>query len=184
MPRSDPVAAGGVGLAPDSRRLLTRQGNHQTPENIREHVIRPRTGTRTSCSSGRSGTAIVALESLSSGADGFETAPTRCNGLHSGDTAPGPANGTLTARITRDTLTDMTMVSIRDLRNKGGEVVDRAARGEAITITKAGEPVAELRALTKGGPAPEVLLGRWRALPRLDPRALRADIDTLLDARL
>jgi prevent-host-death family protein len=40
-------------------------------------------------------------------------------------------------------------VSIRDLRRKAGEVVDRAARGEAITITKAGKPVVELlRALT------------------------------------
>jgi prevent-host-death family protein len=35
-------------------------------------------------------------------------------------------------------------VSIRDLRNHGGEVVDRAARGEAITITRAGRPVALL----------------------------------------
>ena len=78
----------------------------------------------------------------------------------------------------------MTRVSIRDLRNKGGEVVDRAARGEAITITKAGEPVAELRALTRGGPAPEVLLARWRTLPPLDPRAMRADVDGLLDTRL
>jgi antitoxin (DNA-binding transcriptional repressor) of toxin-antitoxin stability system len=78
----------------------------------------------------------------------------------------------------------MAKVSIRDLRNKGGEVVDRATRGEAITITKAGEPVAELRALTRSGPAPEVLLARWRALPRLDPHQLRADLDGLLDSRL
>ncbi|MHB1469709.1 MAG: type II toxin-antitoxin system Phd/YefM family antitoxin, partial [Solirubrobacteraceae bacterium] len=34
----------------------------------------------------------------------------------------------------------MSDVSIRDLRNHGGEVVDRAASGERITITRAGEP--------------------------------------------
>jgi prevent-host-death family protein len=75
-------------------------------------------------------------------------------------------------------------VSIRDLRNKGGEVVDRAARGEAITITKAGEPVAELRPVSPRGLAPEALLARWKTLPAVDPIRLRADIDDLVDAGL
>lgn len=78
----------------------------------------------------------------------------------------------------------MANVSIRDLRNKGGEVVDRAARGEAITITRAGEPVAELRPVSRRGLAPEVLLARWKALPAVDPFRLRADIDDLVDAGL
>ena len=43
----------------------------------------------------------------------------------------------------------MADVSIRDLRNNGGEVVDRAARGEPITITRAGKRVAELRPLSR-----------------------------------
>ncbi|HXN38643.1 MAG TPA: type II toxin-antitoxin system prevent-host-death family antitoxin [Solirubrobacteraceae bacterium] len=35
-------------------------------------------------------------------------------------------------------------MSIRELRNHGGEVVDRATRGEQITITRSGKAVAQL----------------------------------------
>jgi antitoxin (DNA-binding transcriptional repressor) of toxin-antitoxin stability system len=65
-------------------------------------------------------------------------------------------------------------VSIRDLRNHGGDVVDRAMRGEQITITRLGTAVAELRALRPPLSA-EALLERWRQLPALDPAALRSD---------
>jgi prevent-host-death family protein len=75
-------------------------------------------------------------------------------------------------------------VSIRDLRNHGGDVVDRAARGERITITRAGRPVAELRPAAPSPLAAEVLLERWRRLPAVDPQALRADVDRLLDSGL
>lgn len=78
----------------------------------------------------------------------------------------------------------MSNVSIRDLRNHGGEVVDRAARGEAITVTRAGKAVAELRAVAKPALPADVLLDRWRKLPDVDPAKLRADIDTILDSRL
>jgi len=78
----------------------------------------------------------------------------------------------------------MAEVSIRDLRNHGGDVVDRAARGEHITITRAGRAVAELRALSRPPISAATLLHRWRALPRVDPAALRADVDRLLDSRL
>lgn len=78
----------------------------------------------------------------------------------------------------------MADVSIRDLRNHGGEVVDRAARGEQITITRAGRPVAELRALAAPALSAQVLLSRRRHLPAVDAAALRADIDRLLDANL
>lgn len=88
-----------------------------------------------------------------------------------------------TLSITRDTLVPMTDVTIRELRNQGGEVVDRAAQGEQITITRSGRPVAELRALRPSVTA-ESLLARWRRLPAVDPTALRADIDELLDFTL
>jgi prevent-host-death family protein len=78
----------------------------------------------------------------------------------------------------------MSEVSIRDLRNHGGEVVDRAARGEAITITRAGTPVAQLRPLPPSPLTAEQLLVRWRRLPAVDSEALRVDIDAALDARL
>ncbi len=87
------------------------------------------------------------------------------------------------ARITRDTFTKMADVTIRELRNHGGDVVDRAARGEQITITRSGTPVAELRALRPPLSA-EVLLDRWRRLPVVDPVGLREDIDRVLDSSL
>lgn len=82
------------------------------------------------------------------------------------------------ASITRDTLDPMARVTIRELRNQGGEVVDRAARGEQITITRSGRPVAELRALRPPLSA-DALLERWRRVPAVDPVALREDIDGL-----
>jgi prevent-host-death family protein len=75
-------------------------------------------------------------------------------------------------------------VSIRDLRNRGGDVVDRAARGERITITRAGKRVAELRPLPQPGLDAAALLQRWRHLPPVDRAALRRDIDELLDPQL
>ena len=78
----------------------------------------------------------------------------------------------------------MADVSIRDLRNHGGDVVDRAARGEAITITRDGRPVAQLRPIAAGPLTADVLLARWRRLPPIDAQQLRADIDETLDARL
>lgn len=77
----------------------------------------------------------------------------------------------------------MASVTVRELRNHGGEVVDRATRGEQITITRSGRPVAELRALRPPLSA-EALLSRWQRLPAVDPVALRADLDQVLDAGL
>jgi prevent-host-death family protein len=78
----------------------------------------------------------------------------------------------------------MTEVSIRDLRNHGGEVVERATRGEQITITRSGKAVAELRAVSPVPLSAETLLKRWRMLPHVDPLAVRRDVDRLLDASL
>lgn len=78
----------------------------------------------------------------------------------------------------------MADVSIRDLRNKGGEVVDRASRGEPIVITRAGKRVAELRPVPPPGLTAETLVAQWRGLPPVDPDALRRDIDELIDSRL
>jgi prevent-host-death family protein len=77
----------------------------------------------------------------------------------------------------------MTRVTIRDLRNQGGEIVDRAAGGERITVTRSGRPVAELRPLRPALSA-EALVSRRRRLPEVDPAALRGDLDRLLDSSL
>jgi prevent-host-death family protein len=78
----------------------------------------------------------------------------------------------------------MGRVTIRDLRSHGGDVVERAARGEPVTITRAGKPVAELHAIPKAALSAETLLDRWRRLPRVDPLALRRDVDRALDSSL
>lgn len=78
----------------------------------------------------------------------------------------------------------MADVTIRELRNNGGDVVDRAARGERITITRSGKPVATLRPLDPPTLSAEALLARWRQLPPIDADALRRDVDDVLDARL
>ncbi len=75
-------------------------------------------------------------------------------------------------------------VSIRELRNHGGEVVDRVARGERVTVTRDGQPVAELRPLPVPPLRATSLLQRWRHLPAMDPNRLRADIDELLEMPL
>ena len=76
----------------------------------------------------------------------------------------------------------MGRVTIRDLRNHGGDVVERAARGEQVTITRAGKPVAELCAVPKAAVSAQTLLDRRRGLPKVDPLALRRDIDRALDS--
>jgi len=78
----------------------------------------------------------------------------------------------------------MSDVSIRDLRNHGGDIVDRAARGEPITITRAGTPVARLQPIDRRPIAAGDLLSRWSRLPQLDAESLRTDIDATLDAGL
>lgn len=78
----------------------------------------------------------------------------------------------------------MTHVTIRELRNRGGEIVDRAAAGEHVTITRDGKPVAELRSLPRSPLSADALLRRARTLPAMDPQDLRRDIDELLDTSL
>jgi prevent-host-death family protein len=73
--------------------------------------------------------------------------------------------------------------SIRDLHDHGCAVVDRVERGEVVTLTRAGKPVAELRPVSCRPLAAESLLARWRWLPAVDSAALRADIDEFLAMR-
>jgi prevent-host-death family protein len=75
----------------------------------------------------------------------------------------------------------MTEVSIRELRNHGGEVIDRVAAGESVTVTRNGKPVAELRPLRRRGLSAEELVRRWSRLEPADPVAWRRDLDALID---
>ena len=78
----------------------------------------------------------------------------------------------------------MANVSIRDLRNHGGDVVDRAARGEQITITRSGKPVAELRRLNREPLSAEELIARRKNAPRVDYRKMREELDAIIDQSL
>ena len=78
----------------------------------------------------------------------------------------------------------MNEVTIRELRNRGGHVLDRVMRGEAMTVTRAGHPVAELRPLPRHPLPAAALLEGWRGLPRIDAAKLKTDIDAVLDPSL
>jgi prevent-host-death family protein len=75
-------------------------------------------------------------------------------------------------------------VTIRDLRNHGGDVVARVNQGETLTVTRDGKPVAELRPLGRAPQSAAALLERWQRLPHLDGEALKGDLDAVLDASL
>jgi prevent-host-death family protein len=78
----------------------------------------------------------------------------------------------------------MKEVTIRDLRNHGGEIVERVLAGESLTVTRSGTPVAALRPLRKRGPDRVTLLQRWSHLPALNPKTFRDDLDAVMDSSL
>jgi prevent-host-death family protein len=69
-------------------------------------------------------------------------------------------------------------------QNPGGAVIDRVARGERLTITRDGKPVAELWPYVQSKVTAATLLTHWKHLPVIDPAALRDDLDATLDARI
>jgi prevent-host-death family protein len=78
----------------------------------------------------------------------------------------------------------MAEVTIRELRNHGGEVIDRVQRGERLTVTRSGKPVAELRPLPRQSVSRAELISIWRSLPTIDLDRFRADIDRVIDPTL
>jgi prevent-host-death family protein len=78
----------------------------------------------------------------------------------------------------------MITVTVRDLRNHGGRVLERVAAGETLTVTMDGRPIAELRPLPGVAVSSSALLARWKRLPAVDAGALRRDIDRTLDTSL
>ena len=78
----------------------------------------------------------------------------------------------------------MTEVSVRDLRNHGGDVLDSVMRGESVTVTRQGKPIAELRPIAEDGTPATLVAQRWHTIPVVDLVALRADLDGVLDPGL
>ena len=73
---------------------------------------------------------------------------------------------------------------MRELRNQGGRILERVTRGEVLTVTRDGHPVAEMRPLPRRPVPSGALLDRWRRLPAIDAAKLRADLDAVLEASL
>lgn len=94
------------------------------------------------------------------------------------------SRGGLQVCLTRDTLQPMANVTVRELRNNGGRVLQRVAKGESLTVTLDGLPIAELRPLATQAVPAATLLRRWHSLPSVDAAALRADLDRALDTSL
>ena len=78
----------------------------------------------------------------------------------------------------------MDELTIRQLRNQGGDVVDGVSAGERLTDPQVGQPAAELPPLPKRSLDAKKLLERWRHLPSIDPVRLRCDIDDVIDPSL
>ena len=78
----------------------------------------------------------------------------------------------------------MDKISVRELRNNGGRVLQRVAGGETLQVTMDGHPIAELRPIPGRGLTAATLLQRWRRLPPVDAQPLRADLDRVLNASL
>ncbi len=73
---------------------------------------------------------------------------------------------------------------MRELRNHGGDVLNRVISGESLIVTRDGTDVAELRPLRRRSPSTAELIARRRHLPPVDPVSIRHDLDELLDADL
>jgi prevent-host-death family protein len=78
----------------------------------------------------------------------------------------------------------MSEATVRQLRNQGGHVLDRVIAGERVTITRDGQPVAELVPIARKPLPPTVLVARFRKLPPIDPARFRADVDSMIDQTL
>lgn len=78
----------------------------------------------------------------------------------------------------------MTDVTIRELRNKGGQVIERVISGEVLTVTRDGVPVAQLVPLPRQPLSAAELVRRRRDLPPMDLEALRRELDEIIDPSL
>lgn len=78
----------------------------------------------------------------------------------------------------------MESVTVRDLGNHGGMVLDRVTRGEVLVVTRDGIEVAELRPRTRPSAPAADLIARRQHLPQVDPVLFRGDLDAVMDPAL
>ena len=70
----------------------------------------------------------------------------------------------------------MEEVSVRELRNYGGQILDRVEGGESMTITRDGTSVALLSPLPTPRLSAAALLERLENVPLIDGDQMREDI--------
>lgn len=73
-------------------------------------------------------------------------------------------------------------ITQRELRNDSARVLREVQSGETIVVTRNGEPVAELRPVSRRRFVPRAVIAAAAArAPRVDHRLLRADLDAVVD---
>ena len=77
----------------------------------------------------------------------------------------------------------MTDISVRDLRNEGGEILDSVMRGATVTVTRQGRPIAELRPIRRGTDTAH-LLEIWQGTPTFAFDRLREDLAEIFEDSL
>ena len=75
----------------------------------------------------------------------------------------------------------MNEVSVRELRNYGGQILNRVEGGESMTITRDGTPVALISPLRQPRLSATALLADWKNVPLISSAALRDDLDKALN---
>lgn len=78
----------------------------------------------------------------------------------------------------------MNEVSVRELRNYGGQILNRVESGESMTITRDGTPVAVISPLRHPRLSATALLENWKNVPLINAESLRRDLDQALDMSL
>ena len=75
------------------------------------------------------------------------------------------------------------MITQRELRNDSGAILREVQAGQAIIVTRNGEPVAELRPLPRRRfvPRAAIVAAAARNAPPIDGARLGADLDAVVD---
>lgn len=76
----------------------------------------------------------------------------------------------------------MRMITQRQLRNDSAAILRDVQAGQSLIVTRNGTPVAELKpVLPRRFVAREAIAHAAATAPRIDGKAFRADLDTLVD---
>lgn len=73
---------------------------------------------------------------------------------------------------------------MRELRNYGGQILNRVEGGETMTITRDGSPVALLTPLPLPRLGAAALLESWKNIPLLNAESVRQDTEAILNMNL